>query len=245
MYKASKGRLRQGDIALCEFHQLRARSGEPTGPGGASTPSEDLPDLGASQTFEIPVEIPGQDESTMRQLRVWVGYVMVVHQSCELEYADPNDSRVSVAPLVTVDRWTSGPWKYIREGSLPGYFYLPAVEADEATQLGLPGPWPESAVALASTTLVSRGMVKPNRLLSLAPSALPDLQSAIVRYWTVRGWGSVEAAEQLKGKSVIAIEETTEMIPGPARLTKVFLDDPDGGDEITVVCGLRPSRKAA
>ena len=245
MYETTKSRLRQGDIALCEFHQLRARSGEPVGPGGAATPNEDLPDLGASQTFEIPVEIPGQTKPTLRQLRIWIGYVMVVHQSCELEYADPNDSRISVAPLVTVDRWTSGPWDHIKQGSLPGYFYLPAVDNDAANRLGLPGAWPESAVALASTSLVSRGIVRPNRVMSLAPAALPALQSSIVRYWTVRGWGSVEAAEVLKGKTITAVQETTEMIPGPARLTKVFLDDPEGGDEITVVCGLRPSRRAA
>lgn len=230
---------------MCEFHQLRARSGELPSPGGKTVPNEDLPDFGPSQSFEIPIATPGRDEPTIRQLRVWVGYAIVVHQSCELDYADPDDSRVTVAPLVSAERWTSGPWELIREGSLPGYFYLPATSAEQAEVLGLPGPWPESAVALASTTLVSRGIVKPNRLMTLSATALPSLQSALVRFTTVRGWANSDAAQLLKGKSVVAIQETMELVPGPARLTKVFLDDVDGGDEITVVCGLRPNRRAA
>lgn len=245
MYHATRKRLRQGDIALCEFHQLRARSGELPSPGGNTVANEDLPDFGPSQSFEIPIATPGQPNPTVRQLRVWIGYVMVIHQSCELDYADPNDSRVCVAPLVSAEQWTSGPWELIRESSLPGYYHLPPTGAEEAKQLGLPGPWPESAVALASTTLVSRGLVKPNRVMTLSASALPGLQSALVRFSTVRGWADSDAAEQLKGKSVIAVQETMELVAGPARLTKVFLDDADGGDEITVVCGLRPTRRAA
>jgi hypothetical protein len=245
MYETTKKKLRQGDIAVCEFHQLRARSGELPSPGGKTVPNEDLPDFGPSQSFEIPIATPGRDEPTIRQLRVWVGYAIVVHQSCELDYADPDDSRVTVAPLVSAERWTSGPWELIREGSLPGYFYLPPTSAEQAEALGLPGPWPESAVALASTTLISRGIVKPNRLMTLSASALPGLQSALVRFSTVRGWANSDAAQLLKGKSVVAIQETMVLVPGPSRLTKVFLDDVDGGDEITVVCGLRPTRRAA
>jgi hypothetical protein len=245
MYQKTKKKLRQGDIATCEFHQLRARSGELPSPGGNTVPNENLPDFGPSQSFEIAIATPGQEKATVRQLRVWVGYVMVVHQSCELDYADENDSRVSVAPLVSSQRWTSGPWELIRDGSLPGYFYLPPTDAEKAEELGLPGPWPESAVVLASTTLVSRAMVKPNRAMTLSATALPGLQSSLVRFSTVRGWANSDAAGQLKGKSVVAVEETMELVPGPARLTKVFFDDADGGDEITVVCGLRPTRRAA
>jgi len=81
--------------------------------------------------------------------------------------------------------------------------------------------------------------------MTLSASALPGFLTALVRFSTVRGWADSDAAEQLKGKSVIAVQETMELVAGPARLTKVFLDDADGGDEITVVCGLRPTRRAA
>ena len=110
MFERVGKKLRQGDIAICEFHQLRSRSGEPKGPGGPASPTPQLPDFGASQTFEIPVQVPGRGEPVLRHLRLWLGPAMVVHQSCELEYADPEDSRVGVAPIVSAERWTQGPW---------------------------------------------------------------------------------------------------------------------------------------
>jgi hypothetical protein len=126
---------------------------------------------------------------------------------------------------------------------LPGYFYLPEVSSGEANELGLEGSWPASSVVIASTTLVSRGIVAPNRIMSLGASAVTDLQSAVVRFTSVRGWGDIAAAEPLLGMQVVDIQETMETVPGPSRLAKVMLDSPDGGDEITVVWGLRPSRR--
>lgn len=242
-YRKPLRKLRQGDIALCEFHQLRARSGEARGPGPEEVVDEEVPFLGAYQDFQIPVEIPGMDRPMQRVLRAWFGYVVVVSQSCELEYAGEADSRVQVAPLVSPGTWPQGPWDLIRNESLPGYLYLPSARQDELGGADVGGDWPESAVALASTTLASRGIVGPNRVLALSPGEVTRLQQAIVRFFTVRGWADVSAAEQLVGKTVIGVHETTETVPGPARLTKVVLDAPDGGDEITVVCGLRKGRK--
>lgn len=244
-YRHPLRKLRQGDIALCEFHQLRGRSGEPKGPGASAVANEDLPYFGEPQDFTVDVAIPGAAEPLGRVLRVWFGWVVVVSQSCELEYADEQDARVLVAPLVTEAIWTNGPWELISRGALPGFLPLPEASAQQAEDLGLDGPWPASAVALASTTLVSRGLVAPNRVMSLSPPLVMALQEALVRFTSVRGWGSVDAAESLRGKSIIDVRETAEMVPGPARLTKVILDDPAGGDEITIVCGLRPRRRAA
>jgi hypothetical protein len=238
-------KLRQGDIALCEFHQLRARSGEGRGPGPADAANEDLPYFGEPQVFEVPVVIPGRDSPLVRELRVWFGYAITVHQSCEIEYADQQDSRLIVAPITSPALWSNGPWELIRKGSLPGFFYLPSLDAEAASALGLPGAWPEAAVALASTTQVSRAMVQPNRKLALTAPGIVALQEAVVRFMSVRGWGTIEDAQALQGLRVVSARETPEMVPGPSRLTKVLLEGENGVDEITVVCGLRPSRRRA
>jgi len=245
MYEPHGKKLRQGDIAICEFHQLRARSGEPKGPGGTAAPNAQLPDFGPSQTFEIPVELPGQGQPVIRHLRLWIGPLMVIHQSCELEYADSDDSRVLVAPVVSSTRWTTGPWELIRRGALPGYFYLPGLSEGEGAELGLDAGWPDSAVVLASSTLVSRGLVKNGRMFRLAADELPALQSSLVVFSSVRGWADADAVVALKGKSIVDVQETVELVPGPSRLTKVFLAGDDGSDEVTVVCGVRPTRRAA
>lgn len=244
-YRKPLRRLRQGDIALCEFHQLRARSGEGRGPGPPDLVNEDVPFFGPWQDFQIPLIVPGQPRPVERVLRVWTGYVVVVSQSCELEYADEHDSRVMVAPLVSRATWPEGPWDLIERRALPGYCPLPAANGEDLQDTQLDDAWPSSAVALASATLVSSAMVRPNRILALSPDMVIRLQEAMVRFTTVRGWGDVAAAEALVGKTVIGVKETTESVPGPARLTKVFLDASEGVDEITVVCGLRASRRAA
>jgi len=244
-FRKSLRKLRQGDIAVCEFHQLRARSGEGRGPGDPSTANEDLPYLGESQDFEIPVSVPGRDEPMTRVLRVWTGPVVVVSQSCELEYQDAQDARVLIAPIVSQSLWSNGPWQEIERGTLPGYLGLPAMSLAESEEAELGLEWPQSAVVLGSTTLVSRGIVAPNRVMSLSPAFVIELQSALVRFTSVRGWGDGDAADALRGKRIVDVQETVETVPGPSRLTKVILDDPEGGDEITVVCGLRPKRRAA
>ena len=238
-------KLRQGDIALCEFHQLRARSGELRGPGPAETANEDLPYFGEPQIFEVPVSVPGQDRPTVRELRLWFGYVMVLHQSCELDYADAQDSRLIVAPIVSIGLWPNGPWELIRRGSLPGFLYLPPLDASLGAELGFEGPWPESAVAMASATQVSRGVVQPNRKLALVSHRIIALQEALVRFMSVRGWASIDDVEALRGLRIIDAQETPEMVAGPARLTKVVLQGDGDSEEVTVVCGVRPARRRA
>jgi hypothetical protein len=238
-------RVRQGDIALCESQQLRARSGELSGPGDEDLANEELPYLGERQIFKIPVVHPGRVKPVERVLHVWLGYVMVLSQSCELEYADPNDSRILVAPIVSRAQWPNGPWELIEAGSLPGFLYLTAMDAEQAQEHGLPAPWPESAVVMASATCSSRGLVTPNRILALDPKVVSELQQALVRFLSVRGWAAASSVELLRGKTVVDVQETTEIVPGPARLTKVVLDDENGGDEVTVVCGVRPTKRKA
>lgn len=235
----SRRNIRQGDIAVCEFHQLRARSGEPRGPGPAEVANEDLPYLGEEQTFEVPVALPG-GTTIVRQLRLWVGTAMVIHQNCEIEYADGEDSRLLVAPIVTREQWPSAPWEEIERGSLPSYFYLPEMTAEEASLLEVDEPLPAAAVALASTTCMSRGIVKSSRIGTIETEDLPGLQEALVRFFSVRGWGSSEALQKLEGLRIVSAAETSETVAGPAPLSKVILaGDGDGDDEITVAWGVR------
>ncbi len=241
-----KRSVRQGDIALCEFHQLRSRSGEGAGPGPQEVANEDVPYFGAYRDWPLEIDRPGTSDKATRVLRVWFGPVMVVHQNCEIEYADSQDARLQVAPVVSTAHWPEGPWEEIRRRSLPSFFHLPPIAEDEAPGLALETPWPEAAVALASTTCVSRGMVKPYRILSLSPESLPSLQESIVRFTTVRGWGSQASLEQLVGKQIVAVKQTAETVPGPSPLAKVFLRDESGGpDEITVVWGVRRTGRPA
>lgn len=239
IYQRPLKALRQGDIAICEFHQLRADGGEPAGPGFDHHANEDLPYFGGFKDYKLAVERPDGGEA-IRVLRVWFGPVMVVHQNCEIEYADAQDSRIQVAPIVSSAQWPAGPWDQIRKRSLPAYMHLPPLDEEGASALGVDARWPEAAVALAGTTCLSRGIVKPNRILGLTPEAVPLLQESLVRFSTVRGWGSDAALDALSGKRIVGVKMTPETVAGPVSLAKVFLRDSDGdADEITVAWGVR------
>jgi hypothetical protein len=240
LYRApSKKVLRQGDIGLCEFTQLRPRSGERAGPGAEATASTDLPYFGQAADYEIVVGAARSEQS--RILRLWEGPVMVVSQNCELEHADEADSRLLVAPLVNPGVWPDGRWEYLRQNRLPGYLYLPALAAGDAGfDLGL--DLPEAAVALGSITLVSRALVRHRRLASLGQPMLPLLQEKLSRFLTTRGYASERELGALGGKRVVSVERTDETVPGPSRLYKVTLGesgDAGGDDELTVAFGCR------
>src|SRR5207247_5550140 len=114
------------------------------------------------------------------------------------------------------------------------------LDAERAAELGLDTPWPEAAIAFASTTCLSRGIVKPNRVLSLVPEALAPLQEAIVRFSTVRGWGDDSALASLVGKRIVGAKTTSETVAGPASIAKVILTNDEGvADEISVAWGIR------
>ena len=183
--------------------------------------------------------IPIGDANVDRQLRLWRGPVMVIHQNCEIEYASEHDSRLTIAPIVSRVAWPDGPWDLIERRELPGYFLLPALTADDAAGLDLAADWPEAAVVLAGMTASSRGIVKANRILGLAPERIPILQESLVRFSSVRGWGSLDAAAALVGGRIVSADETAETVPGPARLAKIVVDTGTDSDEITVAWGLR------
>jgi hypothetical protein len=165
---------------------------------------------------------------------------MVLHQNCEIEYSDDQDSRIQVAPIVSEPQWPNGPWQQIRKRQLPAFAHLPSLDAPAAADLGLEVPWPEAAVALASSTCLSRGIVKPNRILSLQPEAVAPLQEAIVRFSTVRGWGDDAALSGLTGMRIVDVRSTPETVAGPASVAKVILASDDGDvDEISVAWGVR------
>ena len=168
---------------------------------------------------------------------------MVVHQNCEIEYAGEDDARLTIAPVVSRVMWPDGPWELIKRRELPGYFHLPPLAGEDFEAVGLSAEWPEAAVVLASMTASSRGIVKPNRILALNPESVPILQESLVRFTSVRGWGSIDAARSLIGGRIVSVDETAEMVPGPARLAKVVVDNGGDPDEITVAWGLRRSGK--
>lgn len=236
----SKRVLRQGDIGVCEFTQLRPRSGERAGPGAESVASEELPYFGQPIDHEIDVDAGGRSEK--RVLRVWEGPVIVVSQNCELEHADESDSRLLVAPLVNAAQWPEGRWTYLRENRLPGYLYLPPLTTTEA-DFDLEADLPETAVAIGSTTLVSRALVSKRRVASLAQPMLPFLQEKLSRFLTTRGYAAERELSGLSGKRIVSVDRTDETVPGPSRLYKLTLGEHGsdrGDDEMTVTFGCRP-----
>jgi hypothetical protein len=243
--RPSKQALRQGDIAIAEFHLLRARSGDRRGPAGPDLATPDLPFLGEPTDFELNVPQPDNSEE-VRIVRVWSGFVMVLHQTCEIEFAHADDSRVLIAPIATSERWPEGSWKYLRENTIPGFFYLPGLAETEAKKLGLPRSWPEGVVVLASCTLSSVGLIKPRRQLSLAPEMLPHLHDCLTRFFAVRGFAGMREFSGVAGKRIVRIDDTGQTVIGPSRLLKVYFgenaDEPDErDDELTVAYwGVRP-----
>jgi hypothetical protein len=119
--------------------------------------------------------------------------------------------------------------------------YLPALTLEQASSIGLDHEWPESAITFAGMTASSRAIVKPNRILALTAPAVPRLQESLVRFNSVRGWGSIDSAKDLIGTQIVSISETAETVPGPSRLAKVVVQGDDNVDEITVTWGLRRS----
>jgi hypothetical protein len=241
----SRDRLTQGDIGLSEFVQIRSGSGsERRGPGPAEVSAQDLPFIGEFVDHELPVARPGGGEE-IRILRVWTAYVIVLSQTCELEWANAQDSRLTVAPIVSRQQWPEGPWEYLARTPPPGYFYLPGLTAEEASALGMPHEWPEAVALLASASPTSHRLIKPRRLLSLSVDRVPSLQDCIARFFGVRGFADLPALDALVGKPIRRLVETNQIVSGPSRLIKVYVGgddaDPSADDEATVAYwGVRP-----
>jgi hypothetical protein len=205
-----------------------------------------LPFFGEATDFEIEVPLPGGRQE-VRYVRVWTGYVMVLHQACELEFADENDSRLVIAPLTSTELWPEAPWSLLRQNQIPGYFHLPPLDDERAATVGLPARWPEGVVCLAGATLSSTALIKPRRELSLTPGLLPMLQDTVTRFFAVRGFADLRAAKATEGKRLVKVVETNQTVAGPAKLVKLYFGEEDGSveeadDELSLSCwGVRPT----
>lgn len=233
-------RLLQGDIVLGFHHQLRSPGGERIAPGPEDYKSAGIPYFGEAQDFEINAVLPNGSSKKLI-VRLWHGAFLVLHQNCEVEQCDEQDSRLRVAPIVFASRWPDGPWEQIRRGRVPGYLYLPDLTTEERSAVGYEGDWGEAAVVFPSATLSSKALAgKTNKIFRLSSAMIPLLQEAQVRADSVRGWASVEDKDQWLGRRVIAVDETMETVTDTVRLAKVFLEDEHGEiEEATVAWGLR------
>ncbi|MDQ3691528.1 MAG: hypothetical protein M3406_16155 [Chloroflexota bacterium] len=244
--------VRQGDIAIAEVVQLRGRSGDRPLPGRRDDRRADsagqVPSLGEPREFDLEYEGVA-DRLERRVLRLWSSPVMVLHQNCEIDFASEDDSRLIVAPVLAQAEWPEGPWGLFRNNQVPGYFHLPGLDADQTAALGVPGPWPESVVALASSSSSSYGLIKPSRMLSLAQEALPALQDTIDRFFTTRGLADLTALQSIVGKRVVRVAETGQTVSAPSPLVKVYFGDEadDAGDDEGTYCfwGVRRPRVRA
>lgn len=246
--RPSSARVRQGDIALAESVQLRARSGDRLGPGPEDRATEDLPYFG--EHSDVPFDIPRAGGGVdARVLRVWQVPVLVLHQNCEIEFGSSDDSRLVVAPITTPETWPEGPWGIIRANRLPGYLYLPNLPAAEAARLNVDLAWGDGAVVLASSFVSSFGLIKARRLLALREESLPGLHDAISRFFGTRGLADLSALQNAEGKRFVRVVETEMTIPGPSRMVKVYFsaneDEPDDGDDEATVAywGVRTTKR--
>jgi hypothetical protein len=230
----AKGRIRQGDIALAEIVQLRARSGDRLGPGPETSVDVDLPYLGEFEDHEL-VLIGDDGVEDPRVVRAWRVPVIVLHQNCEIEYANSGDSRLEIAPIVSQARWPNGPWPLIEQNQLPGYFYLPEVAATNSGEIDLPTDWPASAVVFASGCGSSVGIIGRRRLMTLRAELLPHLQDSRTRFISVRGQATLDDLSGVVGKRIVSVAETGLTIPAPSRVIKVHfgenVDEADDDDD--------------
>lgn len=224
--------LRQGDLLIGYHHQLRTpedEQGRAMGAAASATSIAKLPDLGEHQDREL--DLGG----TRLIVRVWHGWTMVLEQSCEIEHKDPDDSRLLVAPIVFRNDWPGPHWNHIREGNVPGLFFLPPIDEDTRGRYQA-GGWPtntDAAVVLESTTCVSRRLA-PSAVFGLDPQMRTALQAKLADFWSVRGWMRSKHRDTILGRRITEISQTYEQFPGPGRLHKISLDDDSDGDEITV-----------
>jgi hypothetical protein len=247
LYRKHTQKIRQGDISFAEFVQLRA-PGDLKGPG-EDISDEQIPYFGSPMPFEV--EFTGVDGAPRKRiLFLWEGFVVVLHQNCEIDFASVDDSRLVVAPVVLEAKWPGPHWDLIRRGGVPGYLYLPPLSNEEATGLGLTTPVPEGAAVIAGACVVGRDVVRPGRIATLSQTGVRDLQDSISRFFAVRGYASTEDLPNIAGKRLIHLEETSQTVEGPARLIKMIFGDEGserGDEEATVTYfGVRkPKERAA
>ena len=168
-YRRPGRKLRQGDVALAEFIELRSPH-DVMGPGPESAADDSLPYFGEYQDFELDLATE-EGRHEFRIARVWKGPVIVLHQACELEWASQSDSRLIIAPIVLATDWPGDQWgRVIRANRSPSFYYLPAATPDQEAQIGRkrPAPLPEAAVSFAGACLVGRKIVEPRRYATLA-----------------------------------------------------------------------------
>lgn len=244
IYTKPGKKIFQGDIVFGFHHQLRGRSAERRAPGPDDYISPGIPYFGEAQDRLIEVVLP-DGGTTQLVVRLWFGPFVVLHQNCEIEQCDPEDSRLKIAPIVFEKLWPDGPWDLIRSGTLPGYLYLPDINPAERAASEFEPEWGDAAVVFASATASSKGLAnKKNRTLRLSAEMIPLLQEAQVRADSVRGWASIEDEQNWVGKRITAVEETAETVFGLTRLAKIFLEGADGDvEEATVAWGLRDALK--
>jgi hypothetical protein len=242
LYRQVTRKIRQGDISLAEFVQLRAPT-DLKGPRDGLA-DQQLPAFGIQKPFDVSYTA-ADGELRKRVLYLWEGLVVVLHQNCEMEFASPDDSRLVVAPVVLEEHWPGGHWDDIRRGLLPGYFYLPPVSDEEATAMDVT-PMPEGAAAIAGACVVGRDIVKPGRVASLTQTGVRELQDMISRFFAVRGYASTEDLPNIEGKRLAHLEDTGLTVDGPGRLIKMIFGEEasDEGDEEATVTyfGVRRSQ---
>jgi hypothetical protein len=228
-WSGAANQLRQGDLLVGYYHQLRA-TGDEEGPAPASETSPKLPVLLDYQDRQV--ELSGAQLT----VRVWHGWMTVVEQSCEIAQKAGEDSRMLVAPVVFRSKWNGAHWNQIRAGAVPSMFFLPPADESTKSRFQARG-WPahtDAAVVLESTTCVSRQLV-PSAVFGLSGDMRAALQAQLVDFWSVRGWMRSKWAGTLEGKRISHVQGTYEQFLGPGRLHKIALEDDAGAeDEVTV-----------
>jgi hypothetical protein len=227
--------LSSGDIAFLSLARTRLVGETP--PGDAFDPVGRIPAYPRPALLALPHG---------REVAVDAMFALVVTHSCEIDRqinrdasADHFDCRLTVAPIVPEPAVTLvGPdgedqeasWAAIAANEPVASLFLPpiadvSVLAPDVDAL----PWPRSFADLRGLATVSRGMVRADRLFSLAPDYLGMLQRQLARFFTWRDLARHQLVEALVGRRVV------DAIPLNARGDRLRVAlTADDGSSVTV-----------
>jgi hypothetical protein len=155
-------------------------------------------------------------------LRQWTGLGIVIDHTSELRNS-PNDSRVTVAPLVPAN--ASGlHWETAMAGMYVGVLPFPPC-ARHAAVGGVPeDDWAPAVGVVRSVTTLSRSVVEARRMMTLTPPMTALLAAKLAEYFGERQWARRSHLGNVLDQPLIEVLDVGRPEPPPEKGTWVVLN---------------------